>query len=56
MDLNYYLHREQVERLRAEAAGSDPARDAHRELANLYRREIDDYRAAARAEQQPLQA
>jgi len=46
MDLNYYLHREQVERVRAEQAGQAAAAEAHRGLANLYRREIEAYREA----------
>ena len=46
MDINYYLHREQVERSRAESARSDEARAAHRQMADLYRTRIQDYRAA----------
>jgi hypothetical protein len=45
MDMNYYLHREQVERTRADQAGSDPVRQAHRGLAELYREKIVQYRA-----------
>mgnify|MGYP001144281081 CR=1 FL=1 len=45
MDLNYYLHREQVERVRADQAEPGAVRDAHHGLAELYRREIDRYRA-----------
>jgi len=45
MDLNYYLQREQVERLRAQQAGQGAAADAHRGLADLYRRQIEEYRA-----------
>ena len=37
MDVNYYLHREQVERMRADRAASDEARAIHREMAALYR-------------------
>lgn len=48
MDVNYLLHREQVERARADQAGSRPAEAAHRGLADLYRRQIDDYRQANR--------
>jgi RNA polymerase-binding transcription factor DksA len=40
-DLNYLLYRQQVERLRAEDAVSDEARNAHRELARRYEREIE---------------
>lgn len=36
MDLNYLLHRQQVERTRAEAAESDEARTAHEQLARCY--------------------
>jgi len=46
MDLNYYLHREQVELMRAEQAEPKAAADAHRGLAELYRRQIEQYRAA----------
>ena len=41
MDLNYLLHRQQVERSRAESASCVAARHAHRELAALYEREIE---------------
>lgn len=40
MDLNYLLHRQQVERSRAEAASSDTARTAHEELARRYEEKI----------------
>lgn len=46
MDLNYYLHREQVERMRADHAGHQAARRAHSSMAELYREQIDRYRAA----------
>ena len=46
MDVNYCLHREQVERLRAAAAASDAAEAAHLQLAALYRARVDDYRTA----------
>ena len=46
MDLNYILQREQVERTRAQQAASAPAADAHRGLAELYREQIEQYRAA----------
>lgn len=39
-DLNYLLHRQQVERTRAESAPSDAARKAHEELALHYEEEI----------------
>jgi len=41
MDLNYLYHRQQVEHMRADAAGSAPARDAHRALAEGYEAEIE---------------
>lgn len=44
MDLNYYLQREQVERIRADAAPSRTVRKAHQGLADLYRERIDAYR------------
>lgn len=47
MDLNYYLQREQVERVRADLARSGEAADAHRGLAELYRQRIDQYRSTA---------
>ena len=43
MDVNYYLHREQIERIRAERATSDEARAAHRRMAELYRARVDAY-------------
>ncbi len=46
MDLNYILQREQVERTRADKAGSGAAADAHRGLAALYREQIEQYRSA----------
>lgn len=54
MDLNYLLQREQVERVRAESASSDPARTAHMQLADLYRRQIEQYRGTLNAEARPL--
>lgn len=36
VDINYLLHRQQVERTRAEAAESDEARTAHEQLARCY--------------------
>ena len=53
MDLNYYLQREQVERVRAETAGHEAAADAHRSLADLYRQQIEEYREANRIEAAP---
>jgi hypothetical protein len=41
MDLNYLLHRQQVERSRARSAGSDQARGAHARLAALYETRIE---------------
>ena len=41
MDLNYLLHRQQVERSRAEAASSDAARKAHQGLARHYEEQIE---------------
>ncbi|HEY0114869.1 MAG TPA: hypothetical protein VGB54_04030 [Allosphingosinicella sp.] len=43
MDLNYYLQREQVERVRARNAGHEAAAEAHRGMADLYRRQIEKY-------------
>jgi hypothetical protein len=40
MDLNYLFHRQQVERTRAEAADSEPARKAHEQLAREYEKQI----------------
>ena len=53
MDLNYYLEREQVERVRAENAGHKAAAVAHRSLADLYRQQIEQYRETNRAEAPP---
>lgn len=44
MDLNYLLHREGVERLRAVRAASSEAREAHRGLADIFRARIDSVR------------
>ena len=41
MDLNYLFHRQQVERTRAEAAGSEEARAAHEQLARCYEAQIN---------------
>lgn len=41
MDLNYLLHRQQVERSLAEAAPSEAARKAHQELARHYEEQIE---------------
>jgi len=41
MDLNYLLHRQQVERSYADAARSDQARRAHLTLACEYERRIE---------------
>jgi hypothetical protein len=46
MDLNYILQREQVERRRADQADSGAAAAAHRGLAALYRKQLDQYRSA----------
>ena len=42
MDLNYLLHRQQVERTRAEAAESEEARIAHEQLARCYETRINE--------------
>ena len=47
MDVNYYLHREQVERMRASTASTIEAEEAHRRLADLYRARLSAYRSAA---------
>ena len=41
MDLNYLLHRQQVERSRAETADSEEARIRHEQLARCYEVHID---------------
>lgn len=41
MDINYLFLRQQVERSRADAAASEPARRAHDQLANEYERLIE---------------
>jgi hypothetical protein len=45
MDLNYLLHRQQVERSRAEAATADEARAAHEALARKYEAQINELTA-----------
>ncbi len=44
MDLNYLYHRQQTELIRADAAASREARDAHAELASRYRGLIDEHK------------
>jgi hypothetical protein len=56
MDLNYLLQREQVERTRAQQAGSKPAADAHSGMAALYRQQIEQYRAAGHDPEAPRPA
>ena len=41
VDLNYLFHRQQVERIRSEAARSEEARTAHEELAKRYEERIE---------------
>ena len=41
MDLNYLLHRQQVERSHAERASTNAARKAHEELARRYEQQIE---------------
>jgi hypothetical protein len=43
MDLHYYRQRERAERLAAEQAAGDSARDAHLHLAESYRSVIEAY-------------
>lgn len=47
MDINYLLHREQVELMRAGVAKCTASRAIHRELAERYRSLVDDHRRAA---------
>jgi hypothetical protein len=42
MDLNYLLHRQQVERTLAQAAASMEARVAHEQLARCYEAQINE--------------
>lgn len=42
MDLNYLLHRQQIERSRAQSAGCYQARSAHAALAALYEQAIEE--------------
>jgi hypothetical protein len=53
MDVNYYLQREQIERIRADQAGPGAAGDAHRALADLYRQKIETYRSEGERPYQP---
>ena len=43
MDLQHYRQRERAERLAAQQAASEAARNAHLELAESYRSVIDSY-------------
>jgi hypothetical protein len=58
MDINYFLEREQIERVRADRAACGNSRDAHRGLADGYRTLIEDYRgriaAAGQVAMRPL--
>ena len=47
MDLNYLYHRQQVERMRADAAACLPSRNAHLGLARLYDSLIQRRRVAS---------
>lgn len=47
MDINYLLHRQQVELMRANLAKCSESRIAHLELAQRYRSLVDDHRRAA---------
>ena len=47
MDLNYLLHRQQVERCRAASASCAAARRAHAQLAGLYEEAIERRTKAA---------
>jgi hypothetical protein len=47
MDINYYLAREQIERVRADGAACEGARLAHQGLADSYRRLLDGHRDRA---------
>ena len=42
MDLNYLFYRQQIERSRADAAGSEAARKAHEGLAGEYEARISE--------------
>jgi hypothetical protein len=50
-DLNYLLHREQVEIIRARKAANVSAKAAHRALARAYARRIDGHRLSYRTPQ-----
>ena len=50
MDLNYMMHREQVERQRSETADSNGARSLHGQLADMFRDRIDFRRRLLLAE------
>jgi hypothetical protein len=41
MDMDYLLHRQQVERIRADSASCEEARRAHAQLAVLYEKAIE---------------
>ena len=47
MDLNYLLHRQQVEHSMASAATSEAARKTHQELARKYAEQIEQLTAEA---------
>lgn len=50
MDLNYLLRREGEERLRADKAACDAARDAHLAIAGIFGKRIESVRRALHGE------
>ena len=54
MDLNYLFYRQQIERSRADSAGSAEAREAHEELAREYERRITRASGRSEDEEQPM--
>jgi hypothetical protein len=54
MDLNYMIHREGEERLRAVHAACGQARDAHLAIAGIFRDRIDFRRRSVHAEAGPV--
>jgi hypothetical protein len=53
MDINYLLHRQQIERSLADAAKSEEARRAHQVMASRYEEQIQRISAGAISFAQP---
>ena len=55
MDINYLLHRQQIERSLADAAQSEEARRAHEVMASRYEEQIQQISAGSISFAQPME-